>query len=228
MTRETHCLRSGTRRLDLISVIGRPTSVGMRFMTFSVAGVNLRIRRSLPSMIIGMLTLLSRLFRSLFTRDSSSFRVLQFFVDGGQFLVSRLKFLFRRFQFLIDALQFLIAGLDFLVCRPQLFIRRPLFFNNGLQIFARGIELLFEVRIFGFDFRSFGFGCFFVCRSVAALLWTEKFLERRAFFENDEVVPLLPRRVLYRKNLEIRPVSSAPSSSTSTPSLRTVPRALIV
>ena len=47
----------------------------MSLSTFSARGVNCRIRRSLPSITTGRLTLLYRLFRSLLMRFNSALRV---------------------------------------------------------------------------------------------------------------------------------------------------------
>ena len=60
--------------LGLISPIGRPTSVGIRFNTFSAAEVKRRIRRSRSSMTKTTSTDSIKLVRSLFTLANSALR----------------------------------------------------------------------------------------------------------------------------------------------------------
>ena len=72
---KTICSRSGMTILVLISLRGRPMSGGIRFSSFSAASLNRLIWSSLPSMIIGILTPLSTLDRSLFKWAISSLRV---------------------------------------------------------------------------------------------------------------------------------------------------------
>ena len=172
-------------------------------------------------MIIGMLTLLSRLLRSLFTRDSSSFRVLQFFVDGGEFLVSRLQFLFRSFQFLIDALQFLIAGLDFLVCRPNssFVVRCSSMMDCKYSRVASSSSLRSHSRL---RFLKFWFWLLFCLQEVARSLWTENVFEERALRKRRRSSGPCPGTSFTGRISKLTGLK-APSSSTSTPSLRTVP-----
>ena len=59
-----------------MSAIGRPMSPGIRLSSFSASGVKRRMRRSGPTMTIGICTLPSRLTRSLLSRFSSTLRLL--------------------------------------------------------------------------------------------------------------------------------------------------------
>ncbi len=56
-----------------MSPIGRPTSVGIRFMTFRAVGVKRRMHKSFPTMIIGVLVLAKMLARSPLRFVNSAF-----------------------------------------------------------------------------------------------------------------------------------------------------------
>ena len=118
------------------SVIGRPISVGMMFRMRPAIGVKRRMRRSLESITIAMLTLASRLFRSSLVLAEFEVAVLQLLVDRGQLLIGRLHFLFGGLQLLVDALQLLVAGEDLLVGRLQFLVGRALFLDDRLQVLA--------------------------------------------------------------------------------------------
>ena len=126
-----------------MSQMGRPTSVGIRFNTFSAIGVNRRMRRSQATITMAICTQPSRFTRSLLTRIVLR-APLQLLVERAEFLVGALQFFLRGVQFLVGALQFLVAGEYFLVGRLQFFIGRFEVLDDRLQIFATGGQLLFE------------------------------------------------------------------------------------
>src|SRR4030042_6589699 len=67
--------KSGISTLSLILLIGLPTSEEITLSVFSAWGVILRITRSFPIIMTGILILLSKFVKSLFSRETSTLRL---------------------------------------------------------------------------------------------------------------------------------------------------------
>ena len=117
-------------------VIGRPTSAGIRFSTFSAIGVKRRMRRSSLTITMAICTLPSRLTRSLLTRRQLLVARVQLLVDGVELLVGRLQLLLGGVELLVGRLQLLVAREDLLVGRLQLLVGGLELLDDRLQVLA--------------------------------------------------------------------------------------------
>src|SRR4030042_4367164 len=75
ITSESIFSKSGISTLSLILLIGLPISEGITLSTLSAWGVILRITRSIPIIIIGILVLPSKFIKSSFSRTTSLLRL---------------------------------------------------------------------------------------------------------------------------------------------------------
>ncbi len=144
MTSASSCSRSGTSMLSLMSLIGRPTSAGIRLSSFSATGVKRRMRRSAPSITIAICDAGEQVHEVVVAAAQLEVAVLELLVDGGQLLVARLDLLLRGLELLVDALQLLVGRLHLLVGGLELLVGGLLLLDDRLQVLARGRQLLLQ------------------------------------------------------------------------------------